>query len=100
MEVVIVAPVKVKPEYLEQFTQAMHVVLATSREEPGCLQYDVHREIDSANSFVFTSAGVRMMPLLSMRPASIISFLVNRLTANSNRSLSANFISLHKFIRF
>lgn len=53
MEVVIVAPVKVKPEYLEQFTQAMHVVLATSREEPGCLQYDVHREIDSANSFVF-----------------------------------------------
>ncbi len=53
MEVRIVAPLTVKPEYLEEVTQAMLAVVAASREELGCLQYDLHREIDSSNNFVF-----------------------------------------------
>ncbi|EIC83635.1 putative quinol monooxygenase [Serratia sp. M24T3] len=53
MEVRIVAPLTVKPEYIEEVTHALLDVVAASREELGCLQYDLHREIDSANSFVF-----------------------------------------------
>lgn len=53
MEVRIVAPLTVKPEYLEDVTQALLAIVAASREEPGCLQYDLHREIGSSHSFVF-----------------------------------------------
>ncbi len=53
MEIRIVAPLTVKPEYLEEVTQAMLAVVAASREELGCLQYDLHQEIGSTHSFVF-----------------------------------------------
>lgn len=53
MEVRIVAPLTVKPEYLEDVTQALLAIVAASREEPGCLQYDLHRETGSSNGFVF-----------------------------------------------
>ncbi|WAT02894.1 putative quinol monooxygenase [Rouxiella chamberiensis] len=53
MEVRIVAPLTVKSEFLDDVTQALLTIVAASREELGCLQYDLHREIDSENSFVF-----------------------------------------------
>lgn len=53
MEVRIVAPLTIKSEFVEEVTPALLAIVAASREEPGCLQYDLHREIGSANSFVF-----------------------------------------------
>lgn len=53
MEVRIVAPLTVKPEFVEEVTQTLLTIVAASREELGCLQYDLHREIGSSNSFIF-----------------------------------------------
>jgi len=53
MEIRIVAPFTVKPEYVEALKQALNDIVAASRKEPGCLQYDLHLEIASTNSFVF-----------------------------------------------
>lgn len=53
MEVRIVAPLTVKPEFVEEVTQTLLTIVAASREEVGCLQYDLHREIGSSNSFIF-----------------------------------------------
>ncbi|CAM3483029.1 antibiotic biosynthesis monooxygenase [Rouxiella silvae] len=53
MEVRIVAPLTIKPEFVEEVTPALLAIVAASREELGCLQYDLHREIGSTNSFVF-----------------------------------------------
>ncbi|MCC3701250.1 putative quinol monooxygenase [Rouxiella badensis] len=53
MEIRIVAPLTVKPEFIEEVTTALLAVVSASREELGCLQYDLHREIDNPNNFVF-----------------------------------------------
>lgn len=53
MEMRVIATVEIKPEYIKDVTDALLEIIEPSREESGCLQYDLHREIDKPNTFVF-----------------------------------------------
>ncbi len=53
MEIRVVATVIVKPEFLSEVTEALHEVIEPSRQEIGCLQYELHRDIDHPETFVF-----------------------------------------------
>ncbi|GAB2928320.1 putative quinol monooxygenase [Hafnia psychrotolerans] len=53
MEIRVVATVIVKPEFLSEVSDALHEVIEPSRQEVGCLQYELHRDIDHPETFVF-----------------------------------------------
>lgn len=53
MEVRVVATIIAKPEFLKDVTAAMHQLIEHSRQELGCLQYDLHQDIDHAETFIF-----------------------------------------------
>lgn len=53
MEIRVVATVIVKPEFLSEVTEALHEVIEPSRQEIGCLQYELHRDIEHPETFVF-----------------------------------------------
>ncbi|MGC6386487.1 putative quinol monooxygenase [Ewingella sp. S1.OA.A_B6] len=53
MEIRVVATVIVKPEFLNDVSDALYEVIEPSRQEVGCLQYELHRDIDHPETFVF-----------------------------------------------
>lgn len=53
MEIRVVATVIVKPEFLIEVTAALHDMIEPSRQELGCLQYDLHQDIDHPETFIF-----------------------------------------------
>ncbi|MFC3395265.1 putative quinol monooxygenase [Brenneria rubrifaciens] len=53
MEIRIVASVQAKAKFVENVTAAVKNVVEPSRQEPGNLQYDLHKEVDIPGSFVF-----------------------------------------------
>lgn len=57
MEIRVVATVIVKPEFLIEVTAALHDMIEPSRQELGCLQYDLHQDIDHPETFIFMSVG-------------------------------------------
>lgn len=52
MPLSVVANISAKPEFLGEVRQALLAVVAPSRAEAGCLQYDLHLARDQPNSFV------------------------------------------------
>jgi quinol monooxygenase YgiN len=53
-KVVIVAKVKVKEEYRDEvYASLVELHKSTHSLDKGCLQYDLHKDLDDANSFVF-----------------------------------------------
>jgi quinol monooxygenase YgiN len=52
-KIVLVARVKVKKESVEEAKQAALVIVADSRAEAGCLNYDIHQAIDDETIFVW-----------------------------------------------
>lgn len=52
--VVIVAKVKIKKEFKEEvYTNLVELHKSTHTLDIGCLQYDLHKDLDDENSFVF-----------------------------------------------
>lgn len=53
MSVKVVAFVSVKPEHEDAFVAAGKICVAASRAEPGVLHYELWREVDGEQRFVF-----------------------------------------------
>lgn len=53
MPLTIVAHVHAKPGKEDLVYQELEKLVETTREEPGCIQYDLHRDRDSAGHFLF-----------------------------------------------
>jgi quinol monooxygenase YgiN len=53
MEIRVVATVVAKPEHVDEVIRTLQAVVAPSREESACLQYELHQLLDDANTFVF-----------------------------------------------
>ncbi|AJI96097.1 putative quinol monooxygenase [Yersinia ruckeri] len=53
MEVRIIASLIAKPDFFEDVKEILHQIIEPSRAESGNLQYDLHRDIDQPNTFVF-----------------------------------------------
>lgn len=51
--VTVVARLKAKPGQEEALRQALLALIPPTREEPGCLQYDLHESADTPGAFVF-----------------------------------------------
>jgi quinol monooxygenase YgiN len=52
MPLSVVATISAKSEFLSEVRQALDKVVAPSRAEAGCLQYDLHLSRDKPGSFV------------------------------------------------
>lgn len=52
-EVKVVAIITAKPEQYSAVSNAVRAMVAPSRSEEGCLQYDLHEDQDVKGSFVF-----------------------------------------------
>ncbi|OCG01673.1 putative quinol monooxygenase [Gilliamella sp. wkB112] len=50
----IIAIHKVKPEFVNEYHQAAKIVLTKSRQESGCVKYEVNVDINNPNTFIFT----------------------------------------------
>lgn len=53
MPIYLIAVIKVKPQYRTVVNSALLDMVAKTLEETACLQYDLHREINDPNTFVF-----------------------------------------------
>lgn len=53
MKIYLTAIIKSKPEHTAQILGILQNMVAHSRTEPGCLQYDLHRDNADTNTFVF-----------------------------------------------
>ncbi|RKS87476.1 quinol monooxygenase YgiN [Orbus hercynius] len=49
----IVAMFTIKPEFNEQFKLEFKQLVAASRQEEGCLQYDLHQDIKDPHTYIF-----------------------------------------------
>ena len=52
-EIKVVALIKAKPEHRAAVDKAVRAMVAPSRSEPGCIQYDLHEEQGHPGAFVF-----------------------------------------------
>ncbi|RXJ90840.1 antibiotic biosynthesis monooxygenase [Arcobacter sp. CECT 8983] len=53
-EVVIVATIKVKDGFKDEvYSELLKLHEATHKHDEGCLQYDLHKNLDDENSFTF-----------------------------------------------
>jgi quinol monooxygenase YgiN len=52
-EIAVVAISVAKPGYEEQLRKALEGIVGPTREEPGALQYDLHRDVQEPRRFVF-----------------------------------------------
>ncbi|MFC0226375.1 putative quinol monooxygenase [Serratia aquatilis] len=52
-EVKVVALIKANPEHRAAVDKAVRAMVAPSRSEPGCIQYDLHEEQGHPGAFVF-----------------------------------------------
>lgn len=48
----IVVHIVAKPEYAEHVHQQLQTLLELTRAEAGCLQFDLHRDVDDSNHFM------------------------------------------------
>ena len=53
MKIYITAIIKSKPEYTAEVMRVLENMVAQTRQETACIQYDLHRSIDDKNLFVF-----------------------------------------------
>ncbi|MFI8418090.1 putative quinol monooxygenase [Serratia sp. NPDC078593] len=53
MEVRVIATLQAKAEFIDEVNDAVHQIIDASRQEQGNLQYDLHREWDTPDTFVF-----------------------------------------------
>lgn len=53
-ELTIIAIHQVKPEFVIEYQQAAKKVVAGSRQESGCINYDLRIDINNPNTFIFT----------------------------------------------
>lgn len=51
-QLTLVATIKAKADAQDQISQALHDLLAPTRAEDGCINYDLHRSIDDPSLFV------------------------------------------------
>lgn len=52
--IVIVASVKVKDEFKDEvYSELVKLHEATHKHDEGCIQYDLHKDLDDENSFTF-----------------------------------------------
>lgn len=49
----ILATVVIKPEHLDNAKQAMRALVVATRQEPGCLRYELHQDAVLNDRFVF-----------------------------------------------
>lgn len=49
----IVAQIQVKPAHKETVKAALLKLIATTRSEPGCINYDLHQDNEDENLFLF-----------------------------------------------
>jgi len=52
----VVATIKAKPGKEAELQQALLNLIPTTRQEPGCIRYDLHEAVDDPASFVFLEA--------------------------------------------
>jgi quinol monooxygenase YgiN len=52
-EIAVVATFVAKPGHEEKLRETLQAIVAPTREEPGALQYDLHRDIKEPRRFVF-----------------------------------------------
>ena len=53
MEIRVVATIVAKKEFRAKVTEALLDVIEPSRQEVGCLQYELHQDLDNDGTFVF-----------------------------------------------
>ena len=53
MSIFVFANICPKPEHLESAEQILRAVVAQSRQEPGCLRYDLFKTVQGETSFQF-----------------------------------------------
>lgn len=52
-KVTVIAAIKAKPGMEETVKQALMALVAPTRQEPGCIDYDLHQASDDAGLFMF-----------------------------------------------
>ena len=52
-KIVLIAHLNVKKDKVEDLKQAALAIVADSRSEPGCINYDVHQAIDNETVFIW-----------------------------------------------
>ncbi|PVZ83060.1 antibiotic biosynthesis monooxygenase [Serratia sp. S1B] len=52
-EVKVVALITATPEHRASVDKALRAMVIPSRAEAGCLQYELHQEVDQPNAYVF-----------------------------------------------
>lgn len=50
---VVIATLRARPGREEELERALRGLVAPTRQEPGCVRYDLHRSQDSAGRFLF-----------------------------------------------
>jgi len=53
MEIRVVATIVAKADFKTKVTEALLEVIEPSRQEVGCLQYELHQDLDNDRTFVF-----------------------------------------------
>ncbi len=53
MRVAVIARIRVKPGLEQQALQVLQSIVAPTREEPGCLAYDLHQSMADPAEFLF-----------------------------------------------
>ena len=53
MKIYLTAIIQSKPEYTDDVLAILQNMVTQSRQETGCLQYDLHRDNANENTFVF-----------------------------------------------
>lgn len=52
----IVAIFTIKPEFSVEFKTEFKKIVAGSRQEKGCIQYDLNQDVKDANTYIFTES--------------------------------------------
>ncbi len=62
-KIVLIARLKVKPEMIEKAKQAALAIVADSRNEAGCINYDIHQSIEDETVFFWHETWVNKTAL-------------------------------------
>ena len=52
-KVKLIAKIKAKPEFLEEIKAGLSGLVAPTRKETGCIQYDLHQDQKDPTTFIF-----------------------------------------------
>lgn len=77
-EVVVVANIKIKEEFKDEiYSELLKIYKATHSLDKGCIQYDLHKDLNGKNSFVFVETWQSQEMLdLHMKKDHFLSFVV------------------------